>query len=152
MMKPLNLALFYIAWPALYIYNRHTRRERTRILVVCGNEILCTVNWISSGRWALPGGGLHRGEVPVDGAVRELREETGIDVRPEQLDFLRKGPVNEYHLPYTYHCFSLRVAAKPVVKREWYEIMRTRWVGYDRLTGRNAEPDTLAAVQAYFRG
>jgi ADP-ribose pyrophosphatase YjhB (NUDIX family) len=31
-----------------------------------------------AGRWMLPGGGLDFGEDPVDGVLRELREETGL--------------------------------------------------------------------------
>lgn len=40
--------------------------------------------------WAFtPGGGLLPGETPVEGACRELQEETGLDLRPDQLH----GPV-----------------------------------------------------------
>ncbi len=35
--------------------------------------------------WELPGGGIDKGETYVDTAVRELREETGIQVRPAQV-------------------------------------------------------------------
>lgn len=35
--------------------------------------------------WSLPAGLLARGEAPVDGAVRELAEETGIRLQPDQL-------------------------------------------------------------------
>jgi 8-oxo-dGTP pyrophosphatase MutT (NUDIX family) len=35
--------------------------------------------------WELPGGGLDPGETHVDAAVRELREESGIIVSPEQV-------------------------------------------------------------------
>lgn len=33
------------------------------------------------GLWDIPGGFLEPGELPVDGMIRELREETGLDVR-----------------------------------------------------------------------
>ncbi len=35
--------------------------------------------------WALPGGALEPGELPTDGAAREVREETGIQVVPARL-------------------------------------------------------------------
>lgn len=40
-------------------------------------------HWNESGMsgWTLPGGGVEPGEHPADGAVREVKEETGYDVR-----------------------------------------------------------------------
>jgi ADP-ribose pyrophosphatase YjhB (NUDIX family) len=40
---------------------------------------------VHRGRWTLPGGGLDFGERPRDTVVREVREETGLDVRVEEL-------------------------------------------------------------------
>lgn len=36
-----------------------------------------------AGQWALPGGRLDAGEGPVEGALRELHEEIGVDLGPE---------------------------------------------------------------------
>jgi ADP-ribose pyrophosphatase YjhB (NUDIX family) len=57
------------------------------------------------GRWTLPGGGLDFGERPVDAVVREVHEETGLDVRVEELldadaelwGFTRDGLRREAH-------------------------------------------------------
>lgn len=47
-----------------------------------GREILLP-HWNEGGMsgWTLPGGGVDPGEHPADGAVREVKEETGYDVR-----------------------------------------------------------------------
>ena len=46
----------------------------------------------TNGEWGLPGGGVKKGESLKDGAVRELREETGIRVNPKQLQKIQERP------------------------------------------------------------
>jgi 8-oxo-dGTP pyrophosphatase MutT (NUDIX family) len=53
-----------------------------------------------SGAWCLPGGAMELDETPEEAAVREAREETGLDVRPETLvGAYRREPAPDY--PYT---------------------------------------------------
>ena len=50
-----------------------------------GQILLCRVSarlLEYAGSWTLPGGGLDFGEDPADAMVREVREETGLLVRP----------------------------------------------------------------------
>jgi ADP-ribose pyrophosphatase YjhB (NUDIX family) len=49
--------------------------------------------------WVAPGGGTHGDEELADTARREVREETGLDVRPERLVY-----VEEFHSPDTRYC------------------------------------------------
>jgi ADP-ribose pyrophosphatase YjhB (NUDIX family) len=50
--------------------------ERGRVLLIRRDDILT---------WALPGGALEPGELPTDGVVREVEEETGQKVVPDRL-------------------------------------------------------------------
>jgi len=50
--------------------------ESGRVLLIRRDDILT---------WALPGGALEPGELPPDGIVREVEEETGLRVAPERL-------------------------------------------------------------------
>ncbi len=57
-------------------------------------------------QWTLPGGGVHKRETPEDAAARELREESGVIVSPEELRLVgllssfREGK-NDYVAVYT---------------------------------------------------
>ncbi|MBI4884068.1 MAG: NUDIX domain-containing protein [Actinobacteria bacterium] len=52
------------------------------VIVVCHpatTQVLAFERADTPGSWQLPQGGLRSGEAPIDGALRELFEETGID-------------------------------------------------------------------------
>ena len=64
---------------------QHTRVGAYGLVVSDSSILLCRLSsqvkgW--AGAWALPGGGLNFGEDPADGMVREVHEETGLNVRP----------------------------------------------------------------------
>lgn len=50
----------------------------------------------AEGPWGLPGGGMELGETLEAAAVRETREETGLDVRPDELLGVYTGPLHTY--------------------------------------------------------
>ena len=59
--------------------------------------------------WCFPGGGLDRGEEPVEGACRELAEETGVVVAPEDLtDLGRFELVTGDRGTFWFHAFVAR--------------------------------------------
>ena len=63
------------------------------VIVVCHprrRQVLAFERVDSPGSWQLPQGGLNAGEQPIDGAWRELLEETGLD--GEQVVFVREHP------------------------------------------------------------
>ena len=52
--------------------------------------------------WDLPGGGLDPGELPTEGAVRETKEETGLDVEVDRLFIV--GVAQEQSLGFVFFC------------------------------------------------
>ena len=60
-------------------------RQRTGVSVVCFNDdqriLLLRHVYHPSVPWGLPGGWLDRGESPAECARRELREETGLEIK-----------------------------------------------------------------------
>jgi 8-oxo-dGTP pyrophosphatase MutT (NUDIX family) len=51
-----------------------------------GQILLCKRT--DNGLWGLPGGGIEEGEEPLDAAVRELREETGLSLDREAFVYI----------------------------------------------------------------
>lgn len=73
----------------------------------------------SKGRWSIPGGRVELGESDAEAVVRELREETGLDVVPGALiGVVTRGPY-EIH-DYVCRCTSgLLRAGDDAVQARW---------------------------------
>ena len=63
-----------------------------------------------AGQWALPGGRLDAGEGPVEGALRELHEEIGLDLGPASV----LGLLDDYVTPPGYVMTPVVCWAGPV--------------------------------------
>lgn len=53
--------------------------------VICDGDRLLLVHQVESGRWSLPGGGVHFGESPGGALIREVDEEVGLQVVQAEL-------------------------------------------------------------------
>lgn len=144
-------AAFWLSWPLLFLFLASSRR--TRILVVNGNDVLVVRGWLSSGRWGLPGGGLHRGEDPAEGAVRELKEETGIDVKATKLQKLYSGKTKTGHgLRYIVYAYALELGEKPALARQKFELTHLEWTDWRTLIkSPETVPDVHEVVSAFFQ-
>jgi ADP-ribose pyrophosphatase YjhB (NUDIX family) len=98
-----------------------------------------------SRRWVLPGGAVEPDEHPADAVVRETREETGIEVRPDAVIAVDGGP--GHHARYrngdevSYVTTVFRCA--PVggrLRGDDHEALAVRWVPLDEV----ADLDDLA--------
>ena len=73
------------------------RKEVSTVAVIKDGKMLMGKRR-DNGKYTAPGGHLDKGEEPLDGAVRELFEESGIEAKPSDLKFIRtiKNPENGY--------------------------------------------------------
>lgn len=68
------------------------------------------------GKWGVPAGKLEIGEKPVQGAKRELLEETGVDIEAES-SFHPLGElyIRKPEIDYTYHLFVINLESPPAI-------------------------------------
>jgi mutator protein MutT len=73
----------------LRCHNGLTKSVRPRVILRNEqDEILLVQGWIGIQKWELPGGDIKKGETPVDAAVREVYEETGIVLAKDDLQYV----------------------------------------------------------------
>ena len=94
-----------------------------RILLVKGNRGL------TKDRWTLPGGFLRFGESPRDGVLRELREETGVDGKVEELIDVRSRLGRHTCLHWLMLFYRIRIDGEPEPNPD--EIAEARFVDLD---------------------
>jgi len=109
----------------------------------------------AKGRWSIPGGLIEVGEMLHEAVVREVREETGLEVEPVELVELldrihREGERVRYH--YVIADYLCRVvggtlkAASDADAVRWVE--RSEWIGTDALV---VDPVTVRVLEAGWR-
>lgn len=143
----LGRILFYLLLPILTIYLRIG--ERSRVLVLNGQKVLVVKGWLNNGQWSLPGGGIRHMEQADLAAVRELREETGIDVTPSELIKLGHSRQDQRLITFNYHRFMCRVNKEILLKKLQPEIADVAWIDIASLDKKNAQEHVLSTIAAW---
>lgn len=104
---PLHRALLPLAHRVRHRWRRWRKAHISGVSVVITNltgDVLLLKHSYGSDVWSLPGGGLRRGEDPMEAARREVREELGMELARIELI----GTLNEVlsGSPHTAHIFA----------------------------------------------
>lgn len=115
-----------LLYPLLWAFFALYTSTRTRGLVFDEKgKVLLVKNWIGNGKWDVPGGGLHHAESLQECLSREVYEETGLIIGPDNWKFLA---AHRQHLTdFTY--FTAVVQFKEPKRQRW-EITDASW--FDR--------------------
>ncbi len=144
----IGVVLFWLTWPLSWMYLHGSKR--TRLLIIHGNHIIVTKRWVGDGSWSLPGGGLHKEEASLDGALRELYEETGVHLKVGQLERQTEFIYHHHNLSFNYVLFVAKVTKQSPLKHRPIELVDAQWVHRSKLTSHNAQPDVLAALHRWW--
>jgi 8-oxo-dGTP diphosphatase len=149
---PIDLAFqlgYRVAYRMLRVYWR-VRRPTTHgalIAVWHAGEVLLVRNsyvpYLSA-----PGGAVRRTEQPAAAAVRELREEVGIEARPEQLvlalDLTHDWEGKRDHV----RIYHLELAQRPRLRIDHREVVKAAWHRPERAIELNVFPPLKRVIEA----
>ena len=128
--------LFRIFYKFAYVMMRvfcFVFRPRTRgvcVAVRFEDKVLIIKNSYHH-KHTLPGGYVKRGERPRLAAVRELKEEVGLEIRPEQLSFELKVPLQIEFKRELMTFFDLKLARLPLITIDKREVIGARFVALE---------------------
>jgi len=81
-------------------------------------------------KWEIPGGSIIKGETPEEGAIRELKEETGIEVKESDLHFVYSYLYKD--IPVICKCFIVFInKEKTIIRLQEGETIDYRYLPYD---------------------
>lgn len=102
--------------------------------VCCGEKILWLKRGIApaAGKWALPGGFMENRETPEAAASRELIEETGVGIEPEEMLLVSVSSI--LHMAQTHLVFRCHVDTMPETRATaeaaefgWFDAHQLPW-------------------------
>ena len=111
------------------LMNKTLKRSPTygAILRINANEepLYALVQGRYTGKWSFPKGHANEGELPMECTMREVGEETGIDILPNPIDYIKVGYGQ-------YYVFNLKEPI-PLIPRDHKEIIDTKWVTLEEM-------------------
>jgi 8-oxo-dGTP diphosphatase len=106
------------------------------------------------GEWSLPGGALELGERLEDGVRREVREETGLDIEPEEIvavfDHISHASDDPARVRFHYVLVDYRCRVLGGTLMSATDATEARWATWNELTGHGAlavRPFTLSVIR-----
>jgi 8-oxo-dGTP diphosphatase len=109
----------------------------------------------NKGRWSLPGGLLETGEMLIDGARREVREELGVEIEVEELFKISEEIIRDpeakarFHFVLVDYLAALRPAGAKITLNEESESFR--WFRPEEVEGLDTTENTRLIVEKYLR-
>ncbi|WP_246335440.1 8-oxo-dGTP diphosphatase [Microcella alkalica] len=145
---------------AVYLTRERSTPDGPRTEVLLGRKR----TGLGLGRLVAPGGKLEPGETAVDAAVREVREEVGLDVAAGDLvpiaeiayPFLDRPHLSQFHRVFTASVVTGEAAASAELEPAWYPLagipFDRMWADAGRWVARAIAGEYVAATLTFAEG
>lgn len=127
----LGRTAYWLLLPARRLYR--SDKPRSYAVIEHGEKILLVKNWLGSGAWSLPGGGAKTGESNEDALIRELHEETGLNIDKKQIKIILKGSHDREFGKKRFIIYKVNLKEKPKVFINRLEIIESMWADKNKL-------------------
>jgi 8-oxo-dGTP pyrophosphatase MutT (NUDIX family) len=118
---------------------------KDRVLILRRPDNLKPENY--PGMWCIPGGKSLVGEKPLNNVIREVLEETGIELKPHSTNYL----LNKQEGDKNYFFFMSRVDQEPKIMNVLDEHEEFKWIRADEIGKYNMIKDTHSIIKQALR-
>ena len=102
-------------------------------------------------KWGMPAGKVDMGETKSQAMVREIHEETGIEIAEADLQYFDSVFVQHEGTDFIYHMFSVQLIEQPEVTISPQEHQGFRWVSPDEAKAMdNLVHDNEACIELFY--
>ena len=130
--------------------NFNSQIEVAACYIECEEKLLLLRNApedSEAGSWGVPAGKLESNETSLQGAARELFEETSISVDLSQIQSIGSLYIRKPGVDFVYHLFHIKLATRPEVRLST-EHQSYRWVSPEEM---EMMPIMIGGKEAYAR-
>jgi 8-oxo-dGTP pyrophosphatase MutT (NUDIX family) len=125
----------------------HPTTHGTLVTIWNRGEVLLVKNSYV-GYYSAPGGYVRNGETSRAAALRELKEETGVVARPEQLELALDETHDWEGKKDHVEIFAFEVEERPIVQVDNREVVEATWFSKERALALNLFPPLRKVIRA----